>query len=175
MTRAILMLAAMATAFAATPALAAERMISFEPVSPDARRLTGAGITVLFTDRLVGQRVNRLLATAIPAQANLKRASARVLGGLRVENLGELYAIDDKAAQGAVYVRAFCPGSKQAWLAFSRVGRGELTVQALGDDPAATGAARLCATMTFRFKGEWNLPPRTAPDPMEETRDLVPF
>lgn len=166
---------AAATLLAAYPASAAERMISFEPVSPDARRLTGAGITVLFTDRLVGQRVNRLLATAIPAQANLKRAPARALGGLRAENLGDLYAIDDKTAQGAVYVRAFCPGSTRAWLAFSQVGRGELTVQAFGDDPAKAPAARLCATMVFRFKGEWALPPRTAPDPMEETRDLVPF
>lgn len=175
MNRVILMMAVVAAAFAPAAALAAERMISFEPVSPDARRLTGAGITVLFTDRLVGQRVNRLLATAIPAQANLKRASTKALGGLTVEALGDLYAIDDKTAQGAVYVRAFCPGSKQAWLAFSRVGRGELTVQALGDDPAHAPRARLCATMVFRFKGEWNLPPRTAPDPMEETRDLVPF
>jgi len=164
-----------AALLAAQPALAAERMITFDPVSPDARRLTGAGITVLFTDRLVGQRVNRLLATAIPAQANLKPVSAKALGSLRVDALGDLYAIDDKSAQGAVYVRAFCPGSKRAWLAFSRVGRGELTVQALGDDPANGAAARLCATMVFRFKGEWNLPPRTAPDPMEETRDLVPF
>jgi hypothetical protein len=171
----VLIGAAVAGLLAAHPALAAERMISFDPISPDARRLTGAGITVLFTDRLVGQRVNRLLATAIPARADLKRAPAKALGGLRVENLGDLYAIDDKAAQGAVYVRAFCPGSKRAWLAFSRVGRGELTVQALGDDPAKPAQARLCATMVFRFKGEWSLPPRTAPDPMEETRDLEPF
>ena len=167
--------AAFVALLSAHPALAAERMISFDPVSPDARRLTGAGITVLFTDRLVGQRVNRLLATAIPARANLKPASPKALGGLRVDTLGDLYAIDDKSAQGAVYVRAFCPGSKRAWLAFSRVGRGELTVQALGDEPADPAKARLCATMVFRFKGEWTLPPRTAPDPMEETRDLVPF
>ena len=168
-------IAALLVALAPARALAAERMISFEPVSPDARRLTGAGITVMFTDRLVGQRVNRLLATAIPAQANLKRAPAKALGALQVEDLGDLYAIDGKSAQGAVYVRAFCPGSKQAWLAFNRIGRGELTVQALGDNPADSGNARLCATMVFRFKGEWTLPPRAAPDPMEETRDTVPF
>jgi hypothetical protein len=166
--------AIVAAACAAGPASAADRMISFEPVSPDARRLTGAGITVLFTDRLMGQRVNRLLATAIPAQANLKPASNRVLNGLKVENPGDLYAIDDKSAQGAVYVRAFCPSSKRAWLGFSRVGRGELTVVALGDDPKDAVKTRLCATMAFKFKGEWALPPRTPPDPMEETRDLDP-
>ena len=164
-----------AVLLAAGPAAAAQRMISFDPVSPDARRLTGAGITVLFTDRLMGQRVDRLLATAIPAQANLKPASDRALGGLRLDPPGALYAIDDKSAQGAVYVRAFCPGSKTAWLAFGKVGRGELTIQAVGDDPAGGPAARLCATMVFRFKGEWTLPPRTAPDPMEETRDLSPL
>ncbi len=164
-----------ATLAVAPPALAATRMISFEPESPDARRLTGAGITVLFADRLRGQRVTRLMATAIPAQANLEPASDRSLGGLTIERPGVLYAIDEKTAQGATYVRAFCPGSKRAWIAIGPVGRGPLTVQALGDDPAGGKRARLCATMAFRFKGEWALPPRTAPDPMEETRDLEPY
>ena len=113
----VLIGAAVAALLAAHPALAAERMISFEPVSPDAKRLTGAGITVRFENRLIGQRVTRLLATAIPAQANLQPASAGVLGGLTVARPGVLYAIDEKSAQGAVYVRAFCPGSKRVWLA----------------------------------------------------------
>jgi hypothetical protein len=167
--------ALVAATLAAGPALAAQRMISFEPSSPDAKRLTGAGITVLFTDRLVGQRVNRLLATAIPAQANLKPASVGVLGGVKVASPGVLYAIDEKSAQGAAYVRAFCPGSKRAWLAIGPVRRAPLTIQALGDDPKGGRTARLCATMEFGFKGEWTLPPHTPPDPMEETRDLQPF
>ena len=171
----VLIGAAAATFLAVHPALAAERMISFEPASPDARRLTGAGITIRFENRLIGQRVTRLLATAIPAQANLQPASTAVLGGLTVARPGVLYAIDEKTAQGAVYVRAFCPGSKRVWLAMGPVGRAPLTIQALGDDPKGGKTARLCATMEFAFKGEWTQPPRTPPDPMEETRDLVPF
>jgi hypothetical protein len=167
--------AILAAVCVAGPALATERMISFEPVSPDAKRLTGAGITVRFENRLIGQRVTRLLATAIPAQANLQPASASALGGLTVARPGVLYAIDEKSAQGAVYVRAFCPGSKRVWLAVGPVGRTPLTIQALGDDPTGGKTARLCATMDFAFKGEWALPPRTPPDPMEETRDLEPF
>lgn len=166
--------AILAAVLAAGPALAAERMISFEPMSPDAKRLTGAGITVRFTDRLMGQRVNSLLATAIPARANLKPAAVKDLGGLTVARPGVLYAIDGTSAQGAVYVRAFCPGSKRVWLAIGPVGRAPLMIQALGDDPKGGRAARLCATMEFAFKGEWSLPPRGAPDPMEETRDLEP-
>ena len=167
--------AALAISLVAGHALAAERMISFDPVSPDAKRLTGAGVTVIFTDRLTGQRVHRLLATAIPAQANLKPANRSVLGGLKIENPGDLYAIDDKSAQGAVYVRAFCPGSKRAWLGIGRIERGDLTLHAIGDDPTNPAAARLCAAMVFHFKGEWALPKRGPPDPMEETRDLEPF
>ena len=170
----LLAAAVLAGSIAPAAAFAAERMISFEPASPDAKRLTGAGITVRFTDRLLGQRVDSLLATAIPARANLKPAAVKDLGGLTVARPGVLYAVDEKSAQGAVYVRAFCPGSKRVWLAIGPVGRAPLTIQALGDDPKGGRTARLCATMEFSFKGEWSLPPRTPPDPMEETRDLEP-
>ena len=84
-------------------------------------------------------------------------------------------AIDPRAGQGAAYVRAFCPGSTKAWLSFSRISRYPLSIKAFGDDPAAPGKARACADMTFRFRGEWALPGRGPPDPMEETRDLGPF
>jgi hypothetical protein len=167
---------ALAAACCASPALAAsERMISFEPASAEAKRLTGAGITIRFVDRLRGQRVTRLLATAIPAQASLSPAGVSALGGLTVAKPGVLYALDEKAAQGPAYVRAFCPGSHKVWLAIGPVGRKPLTIQALGDDPKGGKTARLCATMEFAFKGEWALPPHSPPDPMEETRDLEPY
>jgi len=171
--RAALLLAILIAA-AARPALAADHMFSFDPASDDARRLTGRGVTVMFKTRLTSQRVTKIMATAVPATAELRLVSDKVLGGLKAE--GQLYAIDPKAEQGAAYVRAFCPGSTKAWLAIGRVSRYPLNVRAFGDDPKAPGgAARACADMTFTFKGEWALPGRGPPDPMEETRDLEPF
>ncbi len=167
------LLAAFATIVSGGAALAADRMISFNPASDDARRLTGAGVTVMFKTRLTAQRVTKIMATAVPATAELSPVSDRVLGGRKAP--GQLYAIDPQADQGPAYVRAFCPGSTKAWLSFSRISRYPLTVIAFGDDPKAPERARQCAAMTFTFKGEWALPSRGPPDPMEETRDLEPF
>lgn len=172
---AALVFAALMALATALPAMAADHMVSFEPASDDARRLTGRGVTVLFRTRLAGQRVTKLMATAVPATAELRPVSNRVLTGLKVVGMGQLYAIDPMADQGAAYIRAFCPGSTRAWLAFSRVSRYPLTVLAFGDDPTTHQGARACADMTFTFKGEWTLPGRGPPDPMEETRYLQPF
>jgi hypothetical protein len=55
-------------------------------------------------------------------------------------------------------VHAFCPGSTKGWLVFGPLRpRQDVTVHALGDDPA-TGKARLCASLNFTFRGEWALP-----------------
>ena len=159
--------AVLATAVAG-PALAADHMFSFNPDSDDARRLTGEGITLVFKSHLVSQTVTRILATAVPATADLRPVSDRVLNGLKVADLAQLYAVDTKTAQGAAYVRAFCPGSTKAWLEFTRVSRYPLTVRAFGDTPKTPdAAARLCATMTFTFKGEWTFPSRGPPDPLD--------
>ena len=158
------------------PAWAATHMMSFEPASPDAQRLTGRGVTVVFDARLLGQRVRKVMATAVPAVAQLTPAPERVLGGLKAPD--DLYAIDLKAGQGPAYVRAFCPGSTRAWLSVSRVSRYPLHIVAVGDDPKAPGQARACADMTFAFKGEWRVPRATPrPDPMEDDHidDNIPF
>ncbi len=168
-TSALIVAALLAAAAAAGPALAADRMFSFSPDSETAHRLTGEGITLVFKTRLVSQTVTRILATAVPATADLHPASERVLNGLKVEGLGQLYAVDTKADQGAAYVRAFCPGATKAWIEFSHISRYPLTVRAFGDDPKMPAApARLCATMTFIFKGEWTLPSRGPPDPLDD-------
>ena len=155
----------------ARPVLAADHMFSFDPASEDAHRLTGEGITLVFKTRLVSQTVTRILATAVPATADLHPVSERALNGLKVEALGQIYAVDTKTAQGAAYVRAFCPGSARAWLEFTRISRYPLTIRAFGDATKTPDApARLCATMTFTFKGEWTLPSRGPPDPLDDPR-----
>ncbi|WP_297514329.1 hypothetical protein [uncultured Caulobacter sp.] len=167
----------LALALLAVGAARAEtRMFSYDPISQDAKRLTGAGVTVLFKPGLLGGgRPLKVLATGVPAEARLKDGRARDLGpgGLKamsgVDDDAALYEVDAKAAQGKIYLRAFCPGSTRLWLSFSTIAvRRDLRIQAFGDDPSAEGRARLCGTLDFSYRGEWRLPGRDAPDPMED-------
>lgn len=155
------------------------RMFSYDPISPDAKRLTGAGVTLLFRDGLLGaNRPIKVLATGVPAQAMLKEAKQKDLGpgGLSamsgVDSDAALYEVDATAAQGKIYVRAFCPGSSRLWLSFSPIAlRRDLRIQALGDDPRTPGKARLCGTLDFSYRGEWRLPKDRRPDPMSDWTD----
>ncbi|AAK22027.1 hypothetical protein [Caulobacter vibrioides] len=155
------------------------RMFSYDPISADAKRLTGAGVTILFKDGLLGaSRPLKVLATGVPAQAMLKPARSKDLGpgGLSaisgVDANAALYAVDTSAAQGKIYLRAFCPGSTRLWLSFSPIAvRRDLRIQAFGDDPKASGQARLCGTLDFSYRGEWRLPDNRTPDPMSDWTD----
>ncbi|WP_425995087.1 hypothetical protein [Caulobacter sp. DWR1-3-2b1] len=153
-------------------------MFSYDPISADAKRLTGAGLTVLFDQGLMGARPIKVLATGVPAQGLLIKGKDRDLGpkglaGLKgVDADAALYEIDPKAEQGRVYIRAFCPGATRLWLSFSRIAlRRDLRIQALGDDLKAPGRARVCGTLDFSWRGEWKLPDGRRPDPMEDWTD----
>lgn len=164
---------------AANTAAAETRMFSYDPISPDAKRLTGAGVTILFNQGLLGSgRPIKVLATGVPAEARLTSGRQKDLGpgGLGtmsgVDADAMLFEVDSKAAQGKIYVRAFCPGSTRLWLSFSTiVVRRDLRIQAFGDDPKAEGKARLCGTLDFSYRGEWRLPGKRAPDPMSDWTD----
>jgi hypothetical protein len=55
-------------------------------------------------------------------------------------------------------IQAFCPGSTKGWLAIGAVNaRKPLRVYAFGDD-AATGEIKLCSSMDFSWRGEWQMP-----------------
>jgi hypothetical protein len=169
---------------AVTTASAETRMFSYDPISADAKRLTGAGVTILFNQGFMGaSRPIKVLATGVPAEARLKDGRQKDLGpgGLGalegVDADASLYEVDATAAQGKIYVRAFCPGSTRLWLSFSTIAlRHDLRIQAFGDDPQmvgkAEGKARLCGTLDFSYRGEWRLPRgRTGPDPMSDWTD----
>ncbi|NQE62179.1 hypothetical protein [Caulobacter sp. RHG1] len=164
---------------AAAPARAEQRMFSYDPISPDAKRLTGAGVTILFNQGLMGTgRPLKVLATGVPAEARLTSGRQKDLGpgGLAamdgVDDKVALFEVDSKAAQGKVYVRAFCPGSTRLWLSFSTIAiRRDLRIQAFGDDPKNKQQARLCGTLDFTYRGEWRLPDSRRPDPMEDWTD----
>ena len=168
-----LVLACLATA-AAGAAHAERKMYSYDPISPDAKRLTGAGLTVLFDKKLTSTRVMKVLATGVPVQGRLIDGREKDLGpgGLKgingVDADAALYEIDPKFEQGKIYIRAFCPGAKRLWLSFSRLAvHRDLRVQAFCDDPKG-GQTRLCGTLDFSFRGEWKLPSGNLPDPMED-------
>lgn len=163
----------------ASAAQAETRMFSYDPISLDAKRLTGAGVTILFDQGLLGGgKPIKVLATGVPAEARLMGGRQRDLGpgGLSamegVDADATLYEVDASKAQGKIYVRAFCPGSTRLWLSFSTIViRRDLRIQAFGDDPKAQGRARLCGTLDFSYRGEWRLPKGRAPDPMQEWTD----
>ena len=168
---------------AVSAARAETRMFSYDPISPDAKRLTGAGVTILFNQGLLGGgRPIKVLATGVPAEARLIGARRSDLGpgGLSamsgVDADAALFEVDSKAAQGKIYVRAFCPGSTRLWLSFSTIViRRDLRIQAFGDDPKvaqnSAAKARLCGTLDFSYRGEWRLPKNRAPDPMSDWTD----
>jgi len=183
---ALLAASAVLNLLAVSAAGAETRMFSYDPISPDAKRLTGAGVTILFNQGMLGAgRPIKVLATGVPAEARLDNARQSDLGpgGLSamsgVDADAMLFEVDSKAAQGKVYVRAFCPGSTRLWLSFSTIViRRDLRIQAFGDDPKAapktpgdgpdakTAKAHLCGTLDFSYRGEWRLPKNRAPDPM---------
>lgn len=154
------------------PAHAADkRMVTYDSVSPDARRLTGAGLTFVFTKSLMRQRVLAVHATAVPVGVIVEPSGDARLNAKLDALMGEdaktggLYRIDAAQNQGEVMVQAFCPGSKQAWLAIGSIAHAQpLKVHAFGDDPA-TGEPRLCAKMEFAYRGEWRMPKTNPADP----------
>ncbi|HRD45320.1 MAG TPA: hypothetical protein PLF78_02430, partial [Caulobacter sp.] len=92
---------------AAAPALAAaKRMVTYDSASPEARRLTGAGLTFVFTKTLLRQRVLAVRATAVPVgvvpEPLRDGEVVRVLDGLMGEDAGTgtLYEIAADKAEG---------------------------------------------------------------------------
>jgi hypothetical protein len=160
---------------AGAPAHAADkRMVSYDAVSPEARKLTGAGLTFVFTKSMLRTRVLAVHATAVPVGVVLKPSgdgqTNRRLDALmgREAKSGAFYQIDPAQEQGAVMVQAFCPGSKNGWLAIGALAHARpLRVHAFGDDPA-TGQPRLCAAMDFAYRGEWRMPRENPADPTKE-------
>lgn len=164
MRRLLTLALAAALAVPSVAAAADKRMVTFDSASPDARRLTGAGLTFVFTRSFMRTRILAVRATAVPVgvipKPSRDGAVNRQLDALMGEDAGsgELYEIDPEAEQGKVMIQAFCPGSTKGWLAIGPVySRKPIKVHAFGDDPA-TGQIRLCAAMDFTWRGEWTLP-----------------
>lgn len=155
--------AAAVTALAAPVQAADKRMVTFDSASSEARRLTGAGLTFVFTRQYFRTNILAVRATAVPVgvvpKASNDGAINRQLDALMGPDSGkgELYEIAPDKAEGKVMIAAFCPGSTKGWLAIGPVyTRKPLRVHAFGDDGA--GGVKLCAAMDFTWRGEWQMP-----------------
>ncbi|MCE3288383.1 MAG: hypothetical protein K0R83_395 [Caulobacter sp.] len=155
--------AASAVALAAPAQAADKRMVTFDSASSEARRLTGAGLTFVFTRQYFRTNILAVRATAVPVgvvpKASHDGAVNRQLDALMGPDggKGELYEIDPEKAEGKVMIAAFCPGSTKGWLAVGPVyTRKPLRVHAFGDD--GQGGVKLCAAMDFTWRGEWMMP-----------------
>ena len=149
---------------------AGKRIFSYEPITPVTKTLAEGGFTFVFDDGTFrGQRVRSLLSNHAPAEAKLRPAAEKELGagldalaGRRVE-ARDLYEILPDG-EGAPLIRAACPGSDRAWLAFGELRRIEdLRVEAFGryaEGGPDAGKVHHCATLDFSWKGEWKLPER---------------
>jgi hypothetical protein len=161
-------------ALAAGPAGAAVRFFSYDPTNDLTRKVAG-DLTFEFKQRLIFTTVLNIRSTEGEASADLKPADEHVLGPGGLNRLiganaqeRDLYEVAPDG-QGRELIRAFCPGSTRAWLAFSRLVEARpLRIRVIGDNPAG-GPARLCETLDFEYRGEWMLPP----GPGVSERDLI--
>ena len=144
----------------ATPASAAERFYSYDPVSSSARLLT-RGITLQVERGLFGgTRVERLFATAGAGSAGLERdgsAHDRVRGALPAgADESNVYRVESEGNGGALG-RVLCPGATTVWLVFGRVrALRDITVHAVGQ--GQDGQMRACQVLEYRYRGEWSRP-----------------
>ena len=167
-----LALAALCALAAAGPAAAAVRIFSYDPANDSTRSVAG-DLTFEFSQRLIFTTVLNIHSTEGQASADLKPADEHALGpGGLTRLIGsnaqerDLYEVESNA-EGAELIRAFCPGSHRAWLAFGRLVEARpLRVQVIGDSPSG-GPARLCHTFQFAFRGEWKLPGGPGVQPRE--------
>ena len=151
----------------AGPAAAEDRIFSYDPVNEAARTLASGGLTFVFRKSAFGgSKVLKVLSTQERGTAELKPASEKELGpggidGLVGRKVDEhaLYEIA-REGQGEPLIRAACPGSDRAWLAFGSLRSDrELVIHAFGRG-AQSGKVHLCATLEFSWHGEWKLPLR---------------
>ena len=115
---------------ASFPAAAGVRVFSYDPANDATRRVAG-DLTFEFNQRLIFTTILRIRSTEGQASADLKPVDEHVLGRGGLSRLigshaqeRDLYAVKADA-EGTELIRAFCPGSTEAWLAFSRAHSGD--------------------------------------------------
>lgn len=143
----------------ASTANADVRFYAFDAGDRTTQSLT-RGITLEVERGLFGAtRLKALYSTT-------SRGSARFVSGGPSEVLqvlpqgareNQIYGFETEG-DGPALGRALCPGASQTWLVGGRIRSGQGTaLQTVGVWP--DGKYRLCASLSYRYRGEWAQPP----------------
>jgi hypothetical protein len=157
----------LAAAVAAAAEAQSTRLFSYDPASAEARSLLG-GVTLEVKPAFMRMRAQRLMATMGHAVAELDEpgddptVSPNALERLIGPGGGDSAVYGLKPGEHAdALVRALCRGSDRAWMTTTAIRRGRgLTLRFIGRD-ASTGEGWVCATLEYRWRGEWALPGRS--------------
>ena len=148
----------------AGPAAADTRYLAYDAADRITQALT-RGVTLEVERGLFGAiRVERIISTSQRGEASIERGGPEgVRGVLPAGSLeSSVYALPTEGDARALG-RALCPGADASWLVLGRVRLGRpLTAQAVGR--WADGTFRHCVTLSYVWRGEWAMPPRSAPD-----------
>lgn len=150
-------------ALLATPAAADTRYLSFNPADRITTALT-RGVTLVVERGLFGAvSVRRIISTSARGSAAIRKGgpdgAKSVLPDGATQNT--VYSIDTEG-DGRGLARALCPGADETFLVVGRVQAGRpMAMQATGRWP--DGQFRHCVTLSYDYRGEWSLPPRTPP------------
>jgi len=148
---------------AAGPAAAETRYLAYDASDRITQALT-RGITLEADRGLFGAiSVRRIISTSNRGSADIRRggpdAVRRALPAGSPET--SVYSITPEGG-GRALGRALCPGSDEAWMVLGRVRLARpLTVHAVGR--WADGTYRHCVELSYAWRGEWAVPPGSAP------------
>lgn len=146
---------------AATPAAADTRFLAYDATDRITTALT-RGLTLEVERGLFGGvSVRRIISTTSRGSAKIERGgpdqARRVLPEGAQESTVYTLPID---GDGRPLARALCPGADQTFLVLGRVRAVRpLTMQAVGRWP--DGQFRHCVQLSYTYRGEWALPPRS--------------
>ncbi len=148
----------------AGPAAAETRYLAYDAADRVTKALT-RGITLEADRGLFGAiSVRRIISTSNRGSADIRRggpdAVRRALPADARETI--IYTIMPEGG-GRGLGRALCPGAEETWMVVGRVRLARpMTVQAVGRWP--DGGYRHCVQLSYRWRGEWAMPPAGAPD-----------
>ncbi|WP_396594883.1 hypothetical protein [Brevundimonas sp. R86498] len=148
----------------ATPAAADTRYLAFDPSDRVTTALT-RGVTLEVERGLFGGvSVRRIISTSARGAATLTRGGPDQARAALPAGAAEsaVYSIAPEG-DGRGLARALCPGADETFLVLGRIRIGRpMVMQAAGRWP--DGRFRYCTTLSYVWRGEWALPPRsTAP------------
>ncbi len=148
--------------FLATPAAADTRYLAYDASDRVTTALT-RGITLEVERGLFGAvSVRRIISTSARGSADISRGGPDQARRALPEGAAEsnVYSIAQEG-DGRGLARALCPGSDATFLVLGRVRAARpVTMQAVGRWP--DGQFRHCVALSYDYRGEWALPPRSS-------------